>query len=674
MRIGPVGLLIFLFAPIASAQEGAVTVYDKHYLSQIVNVVTALDLATKIPGGQVILSRNDDNNDRGFANNDDGVLINGKRLSGKNIDSEAALGRISADRVLRIEIIRGSSPDIKISSQESLLNVVLVAEENSGSGTFDIGTRILPGGRLFPLGSVSYSGSAGRVDYFIEAAQSGYITDEFRNDTILNDEQRKIRFISDVGEQYFHDRSLSANIAYRVSETDQLRLNIKTSKSRSSNDWNGQVAEFNPDGESVLNGSSLLQINTDKPGFEAGGDYAGRFSSNWHYKIIGLFSRSNTKTRQVRDALIDAEMPSVDSDTTFESDAVETIFRPSITATLNNVGEIGFGNELSLNRVTAGLDPANMVTVRETRNESFINYSTSLNPQIQFDSEIKFEYSKITQERENGDRSKSFSYLKPSFDLRYKPTKKNQFQFSIRRDVSQLDFNDFASSINDDNTLIGGNRDLVPEKTWMFETSYERKLSNDQGHIKLSLKHERISDHIEFIEVGPNIAGVGNVGTATRNTIGVSTSLKFGFIGLENLVLDGQFEYFDTQTTDAFTDEKRIFNDTEKYVATGILRQDFEKMGLGYSFQFWYYGPTQNKLIDQFIQSDHDRLYISFSINYRIFDGLVLIGSVDNLVNANEDRLRTVYDPNRASGLISFIEDREQFYDKRFRIRLKGSF
>ena len=106
----------------AQTSAGSVTVYDKVYLAGIINAVNALDLAMKVPGGQVILSRSE-NSARGFGSNDDGILINGKRLSGKNNNSEAALGRIAVSQVLRIEIIRGSSPDVKVSSQEAMMNI-----------------------------------------------------------------------------------------------------------------------------------------------------------------------------------------------------------------------------------------------------------------------------------------------------------------------------------------------------------------------------------------------------------------------------------------------------------------------------------------------------------------------------------------------------------------------
>lgn len=670
--------MVILFAVLiptnATAQDDSVTVYDKAYLSSILNAVTALDLAIKTPGGQVILGRADGGDERGFASNDDGVLINGQRLSGKNNSSEAALSRISASQVLRIEIIRGSSPDIKISSQEAMMNVVLVENESRRSVTFDLGSRILPSGRFFPLGSVSLNGSEGPLDYFLEVSQSGYITDYHRNDEIIDNNGRREKFTRDEGDQYFHSRKISTNLSYQFQSGDQLRLNASIGRDQSKFIWNGAVEEFGADGNILFNGNSALDIILNKPTFEISGDYTGSFSNKLSYKMIGLYLGSSAETNHVRDALVIGTEPIPDSDTVFFSDAREIIFRPSLSYAFANDNNIETGNEIALNNVEAGLNPNDLVTVKEARSESFINFTYKVANDLNIESALKYELSKITQESIGRNNSETFSYLKPSIDLRYDLNPANQLQFSARREVSQLNFNDFASSIDDDDILIGGNQDLVPEKSWVFETSFERRFTNDQGHVRFGFKHERISDHIDLIEVAPGIAGVGNVGNATKNTYAVSTSLKFGFIGLQNVVLDGKFEYFNTKTLDAFTLDNRAFNDVNRYISTGILRHDLDSIGVSYNFQFWYYGPYKSYSVDQFTNSDHDSFTLSFSVNYKIFNNMILTLSGDNLLNVNEDRMRTLYSPTRLSGLVSSIENRDQFYDKRFRIRLKGTF
>lgn len=665
--------MLFAQPLLAQSNDSSLTVYDQQYLSNITNAVNALDLAMKIPGGQVILGRSESNS-RGFSSNDDGILINGKRLSGKNNNSEAALGRIAVSQVLRIEIIRGSSPDVKVSSQQSMMNIVLVADNSNGSGTFDVGSRILPSGRFFPLGLLSYSGSYEKLEYFIEVSQSGYITDYFRNDKIINSENIIERSLFDKGDQYFHSRSISSNLTYSFSETDQLRLNSRLTKDKSRVNWNGEVDNFSPSGLFDSSGAALQKISMNKPGFEIGGDYTGNINENWSYKIIGIYSKSNATTYQQMDELIKDDTPLFDSNTTFYSNAREAILRPSLSFNLKTGAEIIVGSEIAYNSVEAGLEENSLVTVKETRSESFISYTGKLSDQLNLDGALKYENSKISQVSINRDRNEKFSFLKPSIDLRYDLNAQNQFQFSLRRDVSQLNFNDFAASVDEDNIFFGGNQNLVPEKIWAVEASFEHRFLNDQGHIKLSLKHERISDHIELIEVSPGLAGVGNVGTATQNTATISTSLKFGFIGLENVVLDGNFEIYESNTLDAFTGDFRDFNDDQSFSATGILRHDFDDLGLSYSFQFWYYGPQKTYSIDQLTDRNHDVLYATFSFNYNIFKNIVLTASVDNLFNANESRIRTLYDPSRASNMISFIENREQHFDKRFRVRLKGTF
>merc|ERR1712098_868110 len=73
------------------------------------NPQTALDMVNRIPGFSI---QGDDDGSRGFGQATGNVLINGQRVSGKSNGAEAALGRISATRVIRIEVVDGTKLDI----------------------------------------------------------------------------------------------------------------------------------------------------------------------------------------------------------------------------------------------------------------------------------------------------------------------------------------------------------------------------------------------------------------------------------------------------------------------------------------------------------------------------------------------------------------------------------
>jgi len=121
--------------------ESSTIVYGPEFFAQYPNAVSILDIIERIPAGRLLLGTTGVAQARGVSTNDDQILINGKRLSGKTNDSRDVLGRITVDQVARIEIIRGTSPDIKISNQELLINIVLKeGDAAGGSGS----TRACP--------------------------------------------------------------------------------------------------------------------------------------------------------------------------------------------------------------------------------------------------------------------------------------------------------------------------------------------------------------------------------------------------------------------------------------------------------------------------------------------------------------------------------------------------
>lgn len=144
-------------------------VYGAEFIARFPNLVSVLDLIPRIPGAEQILGdprMQQFMQRRGFSGNEDSVLIDGKRISGKSNDSRSALGRINIDQVERVEIIRGSNPDIKVSSQRGIINVVLKEGVSRGSGAWRAESRtIARTGTARFGGSLSYGGTAGALEY-----------------------------------------------------------------------------------------------------------------------------------------------------------------------------------------------------------------------------------------------------------------------------------------------------------------------------------------------------------------------------------------------------------------------------------------------------------------------------------------------------------------------------
>ncbi len=113
---------------------------------------TAMDMVANIPGFEISRS----SEDRGFGQARQNVLINGRRVSGKSNDAATALGRITAETVLRIEIVDGATLNIPGLSGQ-VANVIAKVDAFSGNWAWNTELRenLKPS---FGRGSVSANG------------------------------------------------------------------------------------------------------------------------------------------------------------------------------------------------------------------------------------------------------------------------------------------------------------------------------------------------------------------------------------------------------------------------------------------------------------------------------------------------------------------------------------
>jgi hypothetical protein len=86
----------------SDAKHSGVTSYDATYFNQYFPL-TARDMVRWLPDS---VASGRSRSGRGLGANEDRILINGKRVTGKSFSTNDRLERISADRVLRIDVIR----------------------------------------------------------------------------------------------------------------------------------------------------------------------------------------------------------------------------------------------------------------------------------------------------------------------------------------------------------------------------------------------------------------------------------------------------------------------------------------------------------------------------------------------------------------------------------------
>ena len=668
---------------ISTEQETTIS-YCAAFFAQYPNATSVLDIIRRIPAGKRIIQSNTDSA-RGFATNDDRILIDGKRLTGKSNDSEAALERITIDQVDCVEVIRGQSPDVKTSGNNSLINIILKKDQRKGSGTWKADAEIVKGDHAFG-GLLSYGGSIGKLEYQLSAKRTEQrrtfmLTEyQFTGRSSLDQIKRERDSLS-----YGQDK-FSANLTYSFNDRHRIALNGLYL------DWDVETRApgslFTPSG--ALTGASERFTFEDLPEWEVGGDYEAVFSDAVTFKLLGLYTDKTWEMMFGEDLLVTGAAPEDDFQFTINQHSTEAIARPSLKWNIANRHELEFGTEIAINtldsqlaffqRVNGALTPVNVpganTSVKETRDESFVIHTFKPGAKATIETRLTAEYSRIEQSGD-ANRVRDFFFLKPGLEFRYDLTADQQIQVSAMRNVAQLDFADFAASANDDTKTFGGNTELVPEKEWKFAASYEKRFKEDAGRILISAHYRAIEDRIELIPLidgaGNTISAVGNVGAASIMELEIEGGARLGQIGMPNVLIEPRLTLTRSRVVDPFTGLKRDLNDQRNIYFRVEGRHDLTDWGLSYGGAF---AIGDGRAINDVDETSHknDVLFMSVFAEYKLFKGVTLRLEANDLSNFDRGRDRLLYAAGVASGIVTSRELLEKREGRVYNIGLRGNF
>ncbi len=162
---------LLLSAATASAQDAATggestVTYPAEFFAQY-EPYSVNDMLNRIPGINLAMGGGGNNGGpgssggadrRGLGAGGDQILINGRRIAGKENEGNAQLARIPANQVQYIEIIRGTSGDLDVRGGAQVINIVLLEAETRSSIAAEVNVDHYFDGTLDPGGSISWTG------------------------------------------------------------------------------------------------------------------------------------------------------------------------------------------------------------------------------------------------------------------------------------------------------------------------------------------------------------------------------------------------------------------------------------------------------------------------------------------------------------------------------------
>jgi hypothetical protein len=662
-------------APIATAAapaDGRV-VYAPEFFAQYAPQ-TALDMVRRVPGFSI-----DSGSDRrGFSGTAGNVLIDGARPSSKSEDIESILDRVPVSQVARLELIRAASTG-EAAGQSVLVNVVRNATAaTGGAGTYEVELERTTVNRIDLRGGGSYSGRLGAAEYTLGANRYA--------------EQRPVRgyrYIRGPTNALTSSRNDYSPRTFRESTANASMkapllggtLNLNASGGR----WNFNAALDSRGFTPAEQLSDAFRYTTDERQRrrEIGGDFERRFG-DWTLKAVALDTirnYANDERTLFRDA---ASAPTGEVSQRTRNRANETIGRLSASWALSPAHRIEFGGETALNSLETNLAltqngapivlPAANVTVEEDRQEGFLTWTWKPAPVWTFETGVTVETSTIEQSGDTS-ASRTLTYWKPSVQAS-RQFGRDQVRVKAFRDVSQLDFNDFASSATLlDNSVAAGNPDLRPQSKWRLEGVIDHRFG-EKGAVTLTLAQEWVEDASDLVPIFDAMSGSffdapGNIGEGENRIAQIKTTLP-----VDRLIKGGQFEvylsYVDTEVTDPTTLMLRHATENQTFYYEIEFRQDLPawKMSWGWELE----KATENRFfrVAESETFEEGPFLYAFVETTRFPGGKVRLFA-HNLLDTEFVRERRFFTPNRAGAFVS-SEERERQFGRFVGIEVSGNF
>ncbi len=627
------------------------------------------------------------------------ILIDGKRMAGKDNDASSTLSRISASQVDYIEIIRGTSGALDVRGSSQVINVVLLEALDTNSIAYQVNADRYLDHHVQPGGSIAYSGQSGAFNYLFSAQAEPrydhYVSKENSRlgDYSLNDTVREERIRDQVSYSY------STNLGYDISENSSVRVNGLYGQNDSPTDVMRWTTDLR------VNPPALTMEREDIPGeqdqWEIGGDYEYNFDNGHRFKILGIANQEDRSS--VRERFL-VNGSTEDKNLYLFTAAVteERIVRTSYTMGLVEGQDLEFGVERAKTTLDSalrlgvksstgvpsaeygGLVPQKVSnansTVEEIRYEPFVVHNWQISPRMSLESSLVYEISEITQ---SGDVSnkRDFSFLKPKLDWRFDVTPTFQINWNAEKSVRQLSFSDFvAASDNQDNdeTTQAGNANLRQEQVLKTQLGFEYRLPENVGVLEgdvFWMKHLDVIERIDVSTPTTLLSANGNIGDGIMYGLNLKASVRMNIINMPNLLLTSAFNVQDSKIEDPFLGIDRRF----MYYNRGRMQLGFRhdipslRMNYGMTWNNRFDGNMKRYDIDD-IELQAGDPNLSAFVEFSAFNGITFRFDARNANNNMQCRERQRFAGPITSGIIEEIEDQCATSGRVVSLKINGTF
>lgn len=612
---------------------------------------TALDMLERTPG--FLLSEG--SAVRGFGGAAGNVLIDGQRPTVKAGGITEVLRRIGARQVDRIVLLRGSEA-AEAQGQTLVANVIRKADA-TGSGNAMLELARTEDGRISPTARISHSRRIGAWQASLElsGASERFVTDaDYRTrgaDGMLEEFRKEA--IRAKAPEY----GLTAS-ASRPFAGGTLTLNLRLNHDEYTSHRKIAVTESDEAGAPAA--ERLIDYSESSSSAELGTDWTRPLGNDWSTKLVGLARIERaSQDEDYRQGLFRSL-----SEQSLKP--LELVARSTVSREGGHALRPEFGMELAYNRLGSqlaygedadqsdgsGLVPVDLTNadtrVAELRGEAFANANLRLARNLEAETGLAVEFSRIRVTGESN-QSQSLSYLKPSGALVWSPGKSTQVRLGWRRTVDQLDFSDFAASVDQaDGRPLGGNAGLRPARISRALLRLDHRWGSG-GAIAVEAFHQRHQGMLGYILLPSGDQALGTVGNAVQWGVTAQGSLPLSAIlPGARLTLDGTWRK--TRLRDPITGRDRRIYDLAPRALTGEFRHDLPRLRTSWGVNYTVSERYDVYYVDEYLTARSGDEWGAY-VETTALTGVKITLKASAIGGIDSTRLRRFHRPSRAGPL-----------------------
>ncbi len=666
-----------------SAQSAPASDAVTHYPPSFFDPVrpnTALDMVNALPGFSLDIG----GGGRGFAGAAGNVLIDGERPATKNDSLDEILKRIPAGSVARIDLIRGGAPGIDMQGKTVIANVIRKSDDGLKlttawqetalyNGKFDYDLRLEGTKRS---GATSFEGGMLIGNNADDGTGSG-------PRTITN----AVGAVTRSGlEHFFGEQGIDKFTAAVETPVFGGKLRVEGSY------LHQPYVSFRDDAMTAPAGRDLELYHQTQDAGEAGLRYDRSFGSRSTLEVYAL----QQLNRYASDDILNAESDL--STFVLGKSGGESILRgvwrfaatPKLSIDSGLEGDYNWQTSRTVETDNGAPIPvpAANVLVREDRGEAFADATWRPRATLTLELGARVEASKISS---TGDVTSSLEFVfpKPRAVVTWSPDAADQLQLRIEREVSQLDFADFAASGTLGLGVHAGNPQLTPPQDWVIEATVDRRFWGG-GDVSLAARRYWLTDAIDRAPFCADASGAivqppcnpadafdapANIGSGSREELSAALTLPTDKLGLKNGQLIARATWRHSQVIDPSTHLPREISglhpvDAELHFTQGLPRWR-SHWGLD-AFSAW----RQTNYYFNEVDVQRLGLWVDAYFEYQPRHDLALKLEADNIATHGMEYVREFYDPFRdvGGGQLTSIDNRSPRFGPELTFRVRKTF